>query len=104
MTNPRLVEDDVVRLAARRPGHGEALTEIARSRWVRRPRVRIALVMNPATPLEVVARLVGLLLRPELDMAASSPGVAAPVRALCLEHLVRRPPVVEPDPSDPDLQ
>jgi hypothetical protein len=104
MSNPRLVEDDVVRLAARRPGHPEALAEIARSRWVHRPRVRIALVMNPATPLEVVVRLVGLLLRPELTMAAHSPGVAAPVRALCLEHLVRRPPVDEAEPSKPDLQ
>ena len=104
MTNPRLTEDDVIRLAARRPGHADALAEIARSRWVRRPRIRMALVMNPATPLEVVARLVGLLLRPALAMAAYSPGVAAPVRALCLEHLVRRPPVAEPEPSEPELQ
>lgn len=104
MSNPRLVEDDVVRLAARRPGQADALAEIARTRWVHRPRVRIALVMNPATPLEVVARLIGLLLRPELAMAAHSPGVAAPVRALCLEHLVRRPPVNGTDPSKPDLQ
>jgi hypothetical protein len=104
MTNPRLVEDDVVRLAARRPGNADALAEIARSRWVRRPRVRMALVMNPATPVEVVTRLVGLLLRPDLAMAAHSPGVAAPVRALCLELLVRRPPVEEAEPSEPELQ
>jgi hypothetical protein len=106
MTNPRLVEDDVVRLAARRPGQPAALAEIARSRWVHRPRVRIALVMNPASPIEVVVRLVGLLIRPELTMAAHSPAVAAPVRALCLEHLVRRPPVEEADRASkkPDLQ
>jgi hypothetical protein len=104
MSNPRLVEDDVVRLAARRPGHADALAEIARTRWVHRPRVRISLVMNPATPLEVVARLVGLLLRPELVMAARSPGVAAQVRALCIEHLVRRPPGDEAPPSKPELQ
>lgn len=104
MSNPRLVEDDVVRLAARRPGHSQALTEIARSRWVHRQRVRIALIMNPATPLEVVARLVGLLIRPELAMAARAPGVAAAVRALCLEHLARRPPAHDPDPSGTDLQ
>jgi hypothetical protein len=102
--NPRLVEDDVVRLAARRPGRTEILAEIARSLWVHRPRVRMSLVMNPATPLEVVVRLLGLLLRPELSLAARSPGVAAPVRALCLEHLERRPPVAEPEPSEPDLQ
>ena len=101
--NPRLVEDDVVRLAARRPTKIEVQAEIARSLWVHRPRVRMALVMNPGTPVEVVARLVGLLLRPELAMAAHSPAVAASVRALCLEHLERRPPVADP-PSEPEIQ
>ena len=104
LVNPRLVEDDVIRLAARRPGRAEVLGAIARSRWVHRPRVRMTLVMNPATPLEVVVRLVGLLLRPELIMAAGSPGVAATVRAICIEHLERRPPVAEPEPSEPELQ
>jgi hypothetical protein len=104
LSNPRLVEDDVIRLGARRPGRPEVLGEIARSHWVHRPRVRMTLVMNPATSLEVAVRLVGLLLRPELAMAAGSPGVAATVRAICLEHLERRPPVAEPEPSDPDLQ
>ncbi|HEX4447560.1 MAG TPA: hypothetical protein VH044_12515 [Polyangiaceae bacterium] len=102
--NSRLVEDDVVRLAARRPTKPEVQAEIARSLWVHRPRVRIALVMNPGTPVEVVARLLGLLLRPELAMAAHSPAVAAPVRALCLEHLERRPPVADPEPSKPEIQ
>ncbi len=104
LVNPLLVEDDVIRLGARRPGRSEVLGEIARSPWVHRPRVRMTLVMNPATPLDVVVRLAGLLLRPELTMAARSPAVPAPVRAICLEHLERRPPVEEPDPSDPDLQ
>jgi hypothetical protein len=104
LANPLLVEDDVVRLGARRPGRAEVLGEIARSPWVHRPRVRMTLVMNPATPLDVVVRLAGLLLRPELTMAARSPAVPAPVRAICLEHLERRPPVREPDPSEPDLQ
>ncbi len=104
LRNPRLTEDDVVRLAARRPGRAEVLVETARSGWVHRPRVRMTLVMNPATPLQVVAPLVGLLLRPELEMAAHSPTVDAHVRALCLEHLERRPPVELDGPSKPDLQ
>jgi hypothetical protein len=92
--NPRVLEDDVVRLTARRPGRSDILTEIARSTtWVHRPRVRMALVMNPATPLDISARIVGLLLRPELEQVAGSPAVAAGLRALCMEHLARRPPV-----------
>jgi hypothetical protein len=96
LRNPRVLEDDVVRLAAKRPGRSDVLAEIARStKWVHRPRVRMALVMNPATPAEMAARIVGLLLRPELQLVAGSPGVPAPVRAVCLEHLERRPPVEE---------
>ena len=98
LRNARVVEDDVVRLAAKRPGRGDVLAEIARStKWVHRPRVRIAIVMNPATPSEIAARIVGLLLRPELAMVAESPGVPAAVRAVCLEHLQRRPPVSAPE-------
>ncbi len=93
LRNARMTEDDVIRLAAKRPGRGELLAEIARSiRWGHRPRVRIALVMNPATPIEIAARIAGLLLRPELGLVAGSPAVSPGVRALCLEHLERRPP------------
>ena len=94
LRNPRVLEDDVVRLAARRPGRSDVLVEIARStKWVHRPRVRMALVMNPATPADIAARIAGLLLRPELELVVGSPAVPAPVRAVCLEHLERRPPV-----------
>jgi hypothetical protein len=49
--------------------------------------------MNPATPVEMALRIAGLLLRPELTLVAGSPGVSAALRALCREHLERRPPV-----------
>jgi hypothetical protein len=95
--NPRITEDDVVRLAAKRPGRSEVLAEIARStKWSHGPRVRIALVVNPGTPVDLSARIAGLLLRPELDLVARLPGVPPSVRAMCLEHLRRRPPVDGP--------
>jgi hypothetical protein len=99
LRNPRITEDDVVRLAARRPGHREVLAEIARSPWTHRPRVRMALVLNPATPEEIAARISGLLLRPELEFVARSPGAPASLRAICLEHLERRPPVHDEAPG-----
>jgi hypothetical protein len=96
--NSRITEDDVVRLAAKRPGRGEVLAEIARcTKWAHRPRVRMAVVMNPATPPEIAARIAGLLLRPELDLVVRSPGVPAGIRAVCLEHLQRRPPAPSHD-------
>ena len=100
LRSPRVVEDDVVRLAAKRPGRGDVLAQIARStQWSHRPRVRMALVMNPATPAEIASRAAGLLLRPELERVVRSPAVPAAVRAVCLEHLERRPPV-EPRKDD----
>jgi hypothetical protein len=90
--NSRVTEQDVVRLVAQRPGRGDVLAEVARSRWVHRPRVRLALVLNRATPIEISVRITGLLLRPELELVAGSPGVARALRAVCLEHLERRPP------------
>jgi hypothetical protein len=97
LRNPRMTEDDLIPLAARRPGRGEVLAEIARSHWVHRSRVRLTLVLNPATPLEIAVRIAGLLLKPELDMVARSPRVPGALRAVCLEHLARRPPAGGPD-------
>jgi hypothetical protein len=94
--HPRVTEDDVIPLAARRLARAEVLAEIARSRWLHRPRVRLALALNPSTPLEIAARIVGLLLRPELELVARSPQVSPGVRALCLDHLARRPPTRTP--------
>ena len=90
---PRVTEEDVLSMAARRPCRPDVLTEIARSpRWVHRPRIRMALVLNPDTPLEIAAPIAGLLMRHELRLVATSTHVQASVRALCLEHLERRPP------------
>ncbi len=93
LANPKVTEEDVLALAARRPCRPDVLTEIARQpRWAHRPRIRMALVLNPDTPLDIAAPVAGLLMRHELRLVATSPTVAAAVRALCLEHLERRPP------------
>lgn len=93
LANPKVTEDDVLSLASRRPCRADVLTQIARTpKWVRRPRVRVALVLNPDTPMDVTAPLVGLLVRQELHLVATSTTVEPALRALCLEHLERRPP------------
>lgn len=93
LANPKVVEEDVLAVAARRPCRPDVLAEVARQpRWAHRPRIRMALVLNPDTPLEIAAPVAGLLMRHELRLVATSPTVAPAVRALCLEHLERRPP------------
>lgn len=71
LINPRLTEELVVRIAARQPARPEALWEIWRcSRWSSRPAVRRALVFNPYLPPELGAKIVPLLITPELQELA----------------------------------
>ena len=94
LANPKMVEDDVIRLAARRPASGEILAEIAMSRrWAHRVRVRLTIVLNPDSPPELSVPLVGLLMSPELRLVASSADLPAVVRAAARDLLARRPPM-----------
>jgi len=102
LSNTRITEDDVVRLAARRPAFPDVQLEIARHvRWSIRQRVRLALVQNPFTPPSVSVPLLSLLVRPELDQVLAATDVPAIVRGAALDLLERRPPV--PTPEDPPL-
>jgi hypothetical protein len=94
LANPRLTEDDVLRLATKRPCRADVLTQIARSpRWMHCTRIRRAVVLNPDTPSEITTSLVSLLLRQELKLVVEATHVSPAIRALCCEHLERRPPV-----------
>ncbi|MCK9463707.1 MAG: hypothetical protein M0R80_29155 [Proteobacteria bacterium] len=63
LSNPKLTEADVVRIAARRPAAASVLRRIGLSaKWRARPRVAIALVENPCTPTAIALSLV-----PDLD-------------------------------------
>jgi hypothetical protein len=104
LANPRLTEDDVVRLASKRPCRPDIIVEVARSeKWIHRSRVRLSIVLNPSTPSEIAAPVASLLMRQELKLVAESTSVPRVVRALCLEHLERRPPG-EFDDDDARLQ
>ena len=94
--NPRLTEDDVLRLIARRPAIPGAITEVARHpSWSQRARLRMAILQNPGTPPELSVPLVRLLVRPELLRLLHAPDVPRAVRAAAKEMLERRPPVPE---------
>ena len=92
--NPRLVEDDVVRLVARRPARGAVLRVVSRSlRWMARARVRQALLLNPGTPPDLSMPLVGVCNRSELYELVHSADIPRVVRAVAHEFLERRPPL-----------
>lgn len=74
LDNPALVEDRVVRLAAKRPGRAEVQQLIAaHPLWCARRRVRIALARNPGTPPFIAAPLIALLMRPDVVEILESP-------------------------------
>jgi hypothetical protein len=83
LRNPRLTEDLVVRIAARRPARPEPLVEIWHSpRWSVRPAVRRALVFNPYLPPDVGAKIVPLLPRSELELLRDSAELHLSLREL----------------------
>jgi hypothetical protein len=97
LENPRLTEDDLVRVAARRPGNVEALRAIAQTEWLCRPRVRMALIHNPATPSFIAVPLVAACTRPELTEIRGSTECCFAVREIADELLGLRS---LPPPSD----
>ncbi len=93
LKNPRLTEDLVVRIAARRPARPEPLEEIWRSpRWNRQPAVRRALVFNPYLSPEVAVKIVPLMSVIDLRQLATDRNVHLSVRELAgrLSALVPR--------------
>jgi len=81
LTNAKLIEADVVRMAARRPGATPVLVEIAlHPRWRRRRRVAMALVYNPELPPVFGISLLPWLVRGELQAVVADGRLAEEVR------------------------
>ncbi len=101
LENPRLTEDDVVRIAARRPLRPEAVTAIARSeRWLKRPRVRLTILLNPGSPPNVAMPLLAACTRGELIEIMHGADTNKVLRATARELLARRPPLSQSDAAD----
>lgn len=90
LDNPRLTEDNVVRMAARRPAQPAALVEIAlHPRWRSRRRPALALTRNPALPPGVgLTLLPGLYPRDVEDIAVDLH--LDPLIRMTASELVRR--------------
>jgi len=90
LNNSITTEDDIVRLAAKRPLRVEIMAEIARHpKWNVRRRVRLALVLNPGCPPELGVPLVGLLMRSELKIVVQLTDVHPEIRGAAADRLRR---------------
>ena len=94
LDNPRIIERDVVRIAAMRPTSTGILERIAaHPRWSARTMVRKALAFNPCTPRPLARQLLPTLLRQDLELLAGSHVLAEPLRheaRLLLSRRARR--------------
>lgn len=80
LRNPRLVERDVVLVAARRPAQPEVIREImANAKWLSRYAVKRAIVLNPSAPNELALRLLPFMTRTHLAEIAVDPALP-PIR------------------------
>ena len=93
LENPRLTENDVVRMTARRPARLEVLEAIAQhGRWLSRPRVRLSLLFNPGAPPSIAMPLLAVCTRNELSEILHHAESSPVLRSAALELFERLPP------------
>src|SRR5450432_3880566 len=94
LANPRLTEDDVVRMAARRPARLEVLEAIAQNgRWLSRPRVRLTVLFNPGSPAALTMPLLSVCTRNELLEVLHHCDSSPVLRSAAHELIERLPPL-----------
>lgn len=92
--SPVLTEDDVLRIASRRPSRPMALELLGGStRWMSRRRVRMSLILNPGTPHGLALPLVSTCPRDDLQLVIGTTNLSKTVRAVAHELHSRLPPV-----------
>jgi hypothetical protein len=94
VNNPKMVEEDAIRIATLRPARSDALRELSRChRWMSRARVRMAIIQNPGAPPELSIPLLSLCNREELAGILKSTDTSLVLRGTAQELFSRRPPV-----------
>jgi len=86
--NPALTENDVIRLCAGRPLPAQVQREVFRSpRWVTRYRIKVTLVLNPYTPLDVAMQLALHLSRQDQRRVGEAEDLSGVLRDACRRRL-----------------
>lgn len=82
--NPLVTETDVVRMCAQRPVSTEVLREVFRScRWIVRYPVKLALALNPHTPLDVSLQLAPFMQAQDLRRLLAAQDISEALREAC---------------------
>ncbi len=91
LQNSRIIERDVVKIAAMRPANPLCLHEVfANERWRRRYQVKVALACNPYTPVDIALACVPHLMVPRLKYLATNGKTHPTIRSIAIDILRRR--------------
>jgi hypothetical protein len=91
LRNPKITEEDVVRLAARRPVAASSLLAVYECpRWSRNPRVRVALARNPYAPVDVAIQALGTIPLADLREMRRDPDLHPDTRRQVEDEVARR--------------
>jgi len=89
LLNPRVTETDVVRLCARRPVASDVLREVFLcARWIVRYPVKVALALNPYTPLDIALQLAPLLREQDQKRVLDAADLAPELHAACRQRSI----------------
>lgn len=101
LTNPRIVEVDVVRLIAKRPNSGKILELIAsHSKWSKRYAIRKSLVLNPYTPTRVSTGLIEFMMTQDIRLVLESKSLHRQLKVAGMDILKDRNESVTVDVDD----
>lgn len=88
--NPIITEADVLRLCARRPIRPAVLREVfCSTRWNPRYPIKVALALNPYSPLDIKLKLAPQLIQPDLRRVLQAADTPVPFAFVC-RRLVKR--------------
>lgn len=91
LRNPRFTLEEALAMSKNRSLAGELLRTIADQRdWVRNYSVRLALVQNPKTPLQVALGLLGGIQDRDMRILAKSRNVPAALQSQAKRSILRR--------------
>jgi hypothetical protein len=89
--NPRLTLEEVLGMVKNRSLHGELLRHIGGQReWVRQYSIKLALVQNPKTPLQISLSLLPAIQERDVRLLARSKNVPTVVQAQARRMILRR--------------
>ena len=91
LKNPRVTLEEALAMAKNRSLHGDLLRIIANHReWVRHYAVRLALVQNPKTPLQIALTLLSGIRERDMRLLARSKNVASVLQQQAKRNLLRK--------------